>query len=223
MARYIQDYIYAELPEDFIPDVLQWFEVGPYDELPTPSKDYFLTIAVKRDTDNVSYFLCDLVNGSYVWRQIFDKSVVDRLVTAEAEIKTLKGKVDYPILNGVYALSVTSEGHEWVSINDTVNKLVEDKVNALLEEAIAKAEASVDEKVEAKFNELVDETIEKIKAMLPEYPEHGYTDSEGNMTYSWIADKEDPDYDSPDCVYCWLQLGVDQNGNYKIIRLWQPI
>lgn len=54
----------------------------------------------------------------------------------------------------------------------------------MLEEAIAKAEASVDEKVEAKFNELVDETIEKIKAMLPEYPEHGYTDSEGNMTYS---------------------------------------
>lgn len=197
MARYIQDYIYAELPEDFIPDVLQWFEVGPYDELPTPSKDYFLTIAVKRDTDSVSYFLCDLVNGSYVWRQIFDKSVIDKLVTAEAEIKTLKGKVDYPILDGVYALSVTSEGHEWVSVNDTVNKLVEDKVNALLEEAIAKAEASVDEKVEAKFNELVD----NLKNMLPKAP----TDPKDYHQYVQIPGLPG---------YFEIVLGVNSEGEY---------
>lgn len=67
----------------------------------------------------------------------------------------------------------------------------------MLEEAIAKAEASVDEKVEAKFNELV----ENLKSMLPEAP----TDQQDYHHYVQIPGLPG---------YFEIVIGVNSEGKY---------
>ena len=62
MANYIQDFLYTELPEGLVPDVIQWFRVSSTKDLPAPSAMYLMMAAL---TDDGVGYLCIEDNGSY--------------------------------------------------------------------------------------------------------------------------------------------------------------
>lgn len=71
MAHYIQDYLYTEMPEQYVTDIIQWLELeSTYDLFHSPeytaNKYHYMTMAVIPSEER--FFLCEkLKDGSYKW------------------------------------------------------------------------------------------------------------------------------------------------------------
>lgn len=127
MANYIQDFLYTELPEGLIPDVIQWFRVSSTKDLPTPSAMYLMMAAL---TDDGVGYLCIEDNGSYRWVNLVDDNIA-------AIVESLKQQLN--------ALSkvVTSEGTDIDNLQKETKEL-SDAIKALEDVALKKFALKVD-------------------------------------------------------------------------------
>lgn len=125
MARYVQDYLYSELPEDLISDAIEWVE---YDSLPIASQDYYMTMAVIRESKSTKCYICREIKGKFVWTKIFDSDYPDIPTTDGTYLFNVKDGVAsfvepekypsyYPTSEGEYIMTIDSEGEvDYISL-----------------------------------------------------------------------------------------------------------
>ena len=67
MAHYIQDYLYAEMPEQYVTDIIQWLELEAIYDLPPANKYHYMTVAVIPGEKGQRFFLCEKDDEGYKW------------------------------------------------------------------------------------------------------------------------------------------------------------
>lgn len=127
MANYIQDFLYTELPEGLIPDVIQWFKVHSEEDLPAPSAMYLMMAAL---TDDGVGYLCIEDNGSYRWVDLVDDNIAAIVESLRQQLNALS-KV------------VTSEGLNVKALQKETKEL-SDAIKALEKSAFEKFALKVD-------------------------------------------------------------------------------
>ena len=200
MAHYIQDYLYTELPEGFVSDVIQWFRVESFKDLPRPSAAYLMMAAL---TDDGASYLCVESNNSYTWVKFFDENLAVKVTSLTEELKALMEVVN---TNGINIedlqgratkleedlSTLDSELLKVIAIQSDLTSEVSD-----LSSEVGKLSDTVDALLELENRILeLETTVDQLKTKLNKYPEMPEYNPGANY-YVLVFDSEGKPYWCP--------------------------
>ena len=194
MANYIQDFLYTELPEGLIPDVIQWFRVHSEEDRPAPGPAYLMMAAL---TDDGIGYLCIEDNGSYRWVNLVDDNIAAIVESLRQQLLALSKVVNSE------GLDVKALQKETKELSDAIKALEDlafekfalkvdfDSEVGRLDSEIGKISEDVDKllALQDRVNDL-DQRVKRLETKLNEYPDMPKYDSEANY-YVLVFDSED--------------------------------